>query len=95
MPNNGYRLPGRKTPYFDTNAGSVGWRWLHRERRIGQRPTRVSARSDGIGEDDHFGYATGELSSKLSGLELCEGVTTQSGGWVSGEVSIGERKSKL
>ena len=38
-------------------------------------------------------WATSELSAKLSGLDL-GGVTTQDGGWVSGEVSVSEKKGK-
>ena len=42
------------------------------------------------------GWATGELAGKLSGISLVDGVATGplTGGWVSGEVSIAERKGK-
>jgi hypothetical protein len=48
------------------------------------------------GERTITGWATGVLQEKLSGLSLGDGVATQSlaGGWVSGEVSVGERKGK-
>ena len=47
-----------------------------------------------MGERTITGWATGELGRKLSGLQLADGITTQglAGGWVSGEVSIAERK---
>ena len=49
-----------------------------------------------MGERTITGWATGELGRKLSGLQLADGITTQglAGGWVSGEVSIAERKGK-
>ena len=48
-----------------------------------------------MGEKTITGYATGELTSRLSGLTLGDGVSTsETGGWVSGDVSIGERKGK-
>ena len=42
------------------------------------------------------GWATEQLASKLDRLELAEGIHSDwsSGGWVSGEVTIGERKGK-
>lgn len=43
------------------------------------------------------GWATEELQKRLSNLTLTEGVASAdlaSSGWVSGEVSIGERKGK-
>ena len=40
------------------------------------------------------GYATSALTQKLSALSLGDGISTQDGGWVSGEVTIGERKGK-
>ena len=49
-----------------------------------------------MGERTCTGWATDELGRKLSGLALGDGVATSdlSGGWVSGEVSIAERKGK-
>ena len=40
------------------------------------------------------GWATEELAARLDGLQLCPALQTvwQPGGWVSGEVTIGERK---
>ena len=42
-------------------------------------------------------WATEQLVGQLDGLELCGGVRVQwqPGGWVSGEVTVGERKGKL
>ena len=47
-----------------------------------------------MGEKSITGYATSALTQKLSDLSLGDGISTQGGGWVSGEVTIGERKGK-
>ena len=49
-----------------------------------------------MGEKTITNWATDQLGDKLTGLHLADGLATQSlaGGWVSGEVSISERKGK-
>ena len=49
-----------------------------------------------MGERTITGYATSALKDKLSGLALGDGLTIGdvAAGWVSGEVSIGDRKGK-
>ena len=65
--------------------------------------------ADGVSGDGVYGaglrmsersitrWATEQLVGQLDGLELCGGVRVQwqPGGWVSGEVTVGERKGKL